>query len=45
MHKNKFIFLFIYSLMLESGIKKNIDLNLFYSYVIFTNARVGIIRG
>jgi len=23
---------------------KNIDLNLFYSYVIFTNARVGSIR-
>jgi hypothetical protein len=38
---NKIIF--FYSLVLESGIKK-IDLNLFYSYVIFTNARVGIIR-
>jgi hypothetical protein len=44
MRKNKFI-LFIYSLTLESGIK-NTDLNLccFYSYVIFTNPRVGNIR-
>jgi hypothetical protein len=44
MHKNKLI-LFFYSLTLESGIK-NIDLNLFYfySYVIFTNARVEIIH-
>jgi len=37
------LFYFIFLLALESGIK-NIDLNLFYSYVIFTNARVGIIR-
>jgi hypothetical protein len=36
--------LFVYSLALESGIK-NINLNLFYSYAIVTNARVGIIRG
>jgi hypothetical protein len=36
--------LFVYSLALESGIKKNINLNLFYSYAIVTNARVGIIR-
>jgi hypothetical protein len=45
MRKNKFI-LFVCSLTPESGIKKNIDLNLFYfySYVIFTNARVGSIR-
>jgi hypothetical protein len=44
MCKNKFI-LFVYSLTLELRIK-NIDLNLFcfYSYVIFTNARVGSIR-
>jgi hypothetical protein len=44
MCKNKFI-LFVYSLTPESGIK-NTDLNLFcfYSYVIFTNARVGSIR-
>jgi hypothetical protein len=35
--------LFVYSLALESGIK-NINLNLFYSYAIVTNARVGIIR-
>jgi len=43
MRKNKFILIF-YSLALESGIKKNIDLNFFYSYVIFTNTRVEIIR-
>ena len=44
MRKNKFI-LFVYSLKLELGIK-NTDLNLFcfYSYVIFTNTRVGSIR-
>jgi len=36
---------FVYSLALESGIKKYINLNLFYSYAIVTNARVGIIRG
>jgi len=44
MRTNKFI-LFVYSLTPESGIK-NTDLNLFYfySYVIFTNARVGSIR-
>ena len=36
--------LFVYSLALESGIKKNINLNLFYSYAIVTNARVEIIR-
>jgi hypothetical protein len=35
--------LFVYSLALESEIK-NINLNLFYSYAIVTNARVGIIR-
>jgi len=34
--------LFVYSLALESGIK-NINLNLFYSYAIVTNAGVGII--
>jgi hypothetical protein len=40
MRKNKFICLFI-----DARVKnKNIDLNLFYSYVIFTNARVGNIR-
>jgi hypothetical protein len=36
--------LFVYSLALESG-NKNINLNLFYSYAIVTNTRVGIIRG
>jgi len=40
MRKNKFICLFI-----DARVRnKNIDLNLFYSYVIFTNARVGNIR-
>jgi hypothetical protein len=45
MRKNKFI-LFVYSLTPESGIKKITDLNLFcfYSYVIFTNAKVESIR-
>jgi len=45
MRKNKFI-LFDYSLTPESGIKKITDLNLFcfYSYVIFTNAKVESIR-
>jgi hypothetical protein len=36
--------LFVYSLALEPG-NKNINLNLFYSYAIVTNTRVGIIRG
>ena len=42
--QKKNVLLFIYSLALESGIKNNTDLNYFYSYVIFTNARVGNIR-
>ena len=42
MRKKKKLILFVYSLTPESGIKKT-DLNLFYfySYIIFTNARVG----
>jgi hypothetical protein len=36
--------LFVYLLALEPG-NKNINLNLFYSYAIVTNTRVGIIRG
>jgi hypothetical protein len=41
---NKMNFLFFLFTSVRVRNKKNIDLNLFYSYVVFTNARVGIIR-
>ena len=42
MRKNKFIFICLFT---DARVmNKNIDLNLFYSYVMFTNARVGSIR-
>ena len=42
MCKNKFIFICLFS---DARFRnKNIDLNLFYSYVIFINATVGSIR-
>jgi hypothetical protein len=40
MRKNKFIFIYLFT---DARVRnKNIDLNLFYSYVIFTNAELEV---
>jgi hypothetical protein len=43
MHNKIDLLYFVLLISVRVGNKK-IDINLFYSYVIFTNARVGIIR-